>query len=293
MRWNLAVAALATFWGFVSVIVAGVTLGPLPLTVYRTGLAALALPVALAVLGRLDLLRVRTLRVPLVLSGAALAAHWWCYFETIKLAGAAVANFTVYTAPILLSVLAPMVLPESRSRVALAALVPGGGGLVLIALAGGGGGHHVRPLAIGIGLLGALTYAALVIVTKALTREIPPVTIAFWNYVVATVVLAPFLAGSSRVLPHAGELPWVLLLGVVFTALSGFFYISLLGKVTAQATGILSYIEPVSAALLTWAILGQPFGWQVAVGGALVVLAGIAIVLWEPADVVTLEAPCV
>src|SRR2546428_13927377 len=87
MRWHLAVAALATFWGFVSVIVAGVTLGPLPLTVYRTGLAALALPVALAVLGRLDLLRVRTLRVPLVLSGAALAAHWWCYFETIKLAG--------------------------------------------------------------------------------------------------------------------------------------------------------------------------------------------------------------
>src|SRR2546425_610626 len=197
MRWNLAVAALATFWGFVSVIVASVTLGPLPLTLYRTGLAALALPVALAVLGRLDLLRVRTLRVPLVLSGAALAAHWWCYFETIKLAGAAVANFTVYTAPILLSVLAPMVLPESRSRVALAALVPGGGGLVL------------------------------------------------------------------------------------------------LGKVTAQATGLLSYIEPVSAALLTWAILGQRFGWQVAVGGALVVLAGIAIVLWEPADVVTLEAPCV
>ena len=64
-------------------------------------------------------------------------------------------------------------------------------------------------------------------------------------------------------------------------------------RVTAQAIGILSYIEPVSAALLTWAILGQSFGWQVAVGGALVVLAGTMIVVLEPADVTgaPLEAP--
>jgi drug/metabolite transporter (DMT)-like permease len=54
--------------------------------------------------------------------------------------------------------------------------------------------------------------------------------------------------------------------------------------VTVQAMGILSYIEPVSAAVLTWAILGQSFGWQVAVGGALVVLAGAIVVLFEPAE---------
>jgi drug/metabolite transporter (DMT)-like permease len=46
----------------------------------------------------------------------------------------------------------------------------------------------------------------------------------------------------------------------------------------------------VSAAPLTWAILGQSFGWQVAVGGALVVLAGTMIVVLEPAEA-PLEAP--
>jgi drug/metabolite transporter (DMT)-like permease len=85
----------------------------------------------------------------------------------------------------------------------------------------------------------------------------------------------------------------VLLLGVLFTGISGYLYVFLLAHVTAQAIGILSYIEPVSAALLTWAILGQPFGWQVAVGGALVVLAGALIVLFEPAEVRPLEAPSV
>src|SRR5439155_24687235 len=148
--------------------------GPVPLSVCRTALAALALATGFALVGRLDLLSAPESRVRLLASGLFLAAHWWCYFEAIKLAGAAVANFTVYTAPILLSVLAPLVLPEGRSGVALAALLPGGAGLVLIALAGGGGGGHVRPLAIAVGLLGALTYTGLVVATKALTTSLSP-----------------------------------------------------------------------------------------------------------------------
>src|SRR5436305_6674038 len=169
MRWNLAVAALATSWGFISVIVVGVTLGPVPLSVFRTAFATLTLAAGLIAARRLDLVRVPVARSRLGLSGLLLALHWWCYFEAIKLAGAAVANFTVYTAPILLAVVAPLVLPESRSRPALVAVLPGGAGLLVIALAGGGDGGHVRPLAIAIGLLGALTYTVLVVLTKDLT----------------------------------------------------------------------------------------------------------------------------
>jgi drug/metabolite transporter (DMT)-like permease len=80
-------------------------------------------------------------------------------------------------------------------------------------------------------------------------------------------------------------------LRVVFTGISGYGYVFLLGRVTAQAMGILSYIEPVSAALLTWAILGQSFGWRVAAGGGLVVLAGAIVVLFERADIRPIEAP--
>src|SRR5207244_9676129 len=100
-----------------------------------------------------------------------LAFDWSSCFEALKLAGAAVANFTVYTAPIVLAAVAPLVLPEGRSRVALAAIVPGGAGLAIIGLAGGGGGGHVRPLAIAIGLLGALSYAVMVIMIKSLTED--------------------------------------------------------------------------------------------------------------------------
>jgi drug/metabolite transporter (DMT)-like permease len=54
--------------------------------------------------------------------------------------------------------------------------------------------------------------------------------------------------------------------------------------VTAQAIGILPYIEPVSAALLAWAVLDEALTWQIVVGGLLVIAAGATVVFLEPQD---------
>ena len=290
MRWNLAVAALAASWGFIAVIVAAVELSAEALVFYRLAIAAVTLAVALAALRRLALLRLDAHRGRTLAVGATLGLHWFLFFATIKLSSVAVGVLTVYTAPIFLAVLAPLALPERRSRVALVALVPASAGLALIALAGEGGGH-ARPLAIASGLGAALTYAVLVVGTKQLTARLPVPTIAFWIYFVASLALAPFLWGADRVLPEAAEIGYVLLLGAVFTALSGFIYVTLLARVTAQAIGVLAYIEPVSAALLAWAILEQPLGWAIAAGGGLIIAAGLAVVVYEPAEPPSLELP--
>ena len=291
MRWNLAVAALAASWGFIAVIVAGVDLDAEVLVFYRLALAAVALALGLLVFRRLDLFRLPTLRLATIVVGVGLAAHWLLFFLTIKLASVAVAVLTVYTAPIFLAVLAPLVLPEPRSRAALAALVPASVGIALIALNGGDEGARARPLALATGLAAAITYAALVIGTKYLSARLPVATIEVWYFSVAALVLAPLLVRADRVLPDATELAYVLLLGVLFTAVSGLVYVWLLSRVTAQAVGILAYLEPVSAALLAWAILGQSLGSAVVLGGALVVVAGVLVVLSEPADAASVEAP--
>jgi drug/metabolite transporter (DMT)-like permease len=209
--------------------------------------------------------------------------HWYLFFETIKLSSVAVAVLTVYTAPVFLALLAPLFLPERRSRIALAALVPAAVGLVLMST-WGSPATHARPLAIATGIGAALTYALLVIGTKRLRARMGPVTITAWSYGIAALALSPFLARAGQVVPQGSELFYVLLLGIVFTALSGYLYVSLLAHVTAQAVGILAYLEPVSAAVLAWALLGQPLGRQVLVGGALVVAAGVLVVLREPVE---------
>jgi drug/metabolite transporter, DME family len=283
VRWNLAVAALAASWGLIAVIVRKVDLDAQVLAFYRLAFAALTLLLVAAVLRRLPVLRLERDRLRIAGLGVLLAAHWFVYFAAIKLSSVAVAVLMVYTAPIVIAVLAPLVLPETRSRIALVALVPAASGLALVALGGEGGGH-VRPLALAAGLAAAISYALLVIFTKQVAMRVPVLAVTFWVYTIASAAIAPLLLAASRVVPTGRELPALLALGIVFTALSGYLYISLLRRVTAQAVGILSYIEPVSAALLAWALLDEQLGWQTALGGALVIAAGLLVVFLEPAD---------
>lgn len=282
MRWNLAVAGLASSWGFIAVIVAGVDLPAEALVFHRLVLAALALLAGFALVRRLDLIRVPIFGRQLVVIGVLLGAHWFLFFQTIKLSSVAVAVLLVYTAPIAIALVAPLVLTERRSLVALVATLPASAGVALIGLAGDGEAE-LRPLALATGLGAALTYAALVLATKHVTASLPPPTITFWSYLVAALTVAPFVVGGGRLLPRDGEIGYVVLLGVVFTALSGFAYVWLLRRVTAQAVAVLSYIEPVSAALLAWAILGESIGWEVVVGGLLIVAGGLTVVVREPA----------
>ena len=290
MRANLALALLASSWGFISVIVAGLDLEGEALAFYRLALASAALAAGLALLGRFDLFQLPVLRVRTVLVGVLLGAHWLLFFVTIKLSSVAVAVLTVYTAPVFLAALAPLVLPERRSRIALAALVPASVGIALIGLAAGEA-ERLRPLGVATGIAAAFSYAILVIGTKHLAARLPVPTIEVWYFTVAALVLAPFLAAGDRVLPRADEVGYLVLLGVVFTAASGLAYVWLLARVTAQAAGVLSYLEPVSAALLAWAILGEPITAGIAAGGILVVGAGVLVVLLEPPDAVPGEPP--
>jgi drug/metabolite transporter (DMT)-like permease len=276
-------AALAASWGFTSIIVAHVDL-PAPVLVFlRTAIAAGAVVALLALTGHAGELRVPRHRGAVALTGVTLALHWLLFFETIKLSSVAVALVTVYTGPVLLAFFAPLVLPEARNRVAVAALVPALVGVGLIALAGGDA-ERPRPLAIVLGLGAAAFYALLTILLKRLSTELPAATVQVWSAVVAAILSAPFLLFAERVAPHGGEIVYVLLLGALSTGASWLVYLRLLPHVPAQTVGVVSYLELVSAALLAWVLLGQAIGWNVAAGGVLIVAAGVTVVLAEPRE---------
>ena len=88
----------------------------------------------------------------------------------------------------------------------------------------------------------------------------------------------------------AGEWAAVLVLGIGLTGLSTLAYASLLRHTTAQAAGILTFLEPVSAVVLAWAFLGESLSPQALLGGVLVLLAGLAVVALEPAEQPVSEA---
>jgi drug/metabolite transporter (DMT)-like permease len=291
VRWNLALAGLAASWGFVAVLVAAVDLGAGPLSFLRLALAAVVLAGVAAVCGRWRVLRPDGRLPGLVVLGIVQAAHWLLFFEAIKLGSVALAVLTFATAPVFIAVLAPAALPEPLSNVALGSVVPAAIGLWLVV--GGGAGDGARSWALAAGLGSALTYAVLVVLSKRLLlTRVQPLTVAFWDCAVGALALAPFLIASDRALP-AGDGEWgaVLLLGIVFTGFSTLLYAGLLRRVTAQAAGILTFLEPVAAVLLAALFLDESVSARTVAGGALVLLAGIAVVALEPADAPVTEAP--
>ena len=85
MRWKVCVAALAASWGFISIVVAKVDLDVSVLVFYRLSLAVLTVGLGLALARRAELLRLPKRRGAIVALGLILAAHWFLYFETIKI----------------------------------------------------------------------------------------------------------------------------------------------------------------------------------------------------------------
>jgi drug/metabolite transporter (DMT)-like permease len=281
MRWKVALSGLAASWGFIAVLVSAVSLGAGALAFLRLAIAAATLGL-IAALGRQSV-RPGTAFRALVLLGVLQAAHWVLFFEAVKLGSVALAVLTFYTAPILLGAFAPMFLPERTSRIAIAALPVGAVGIGLVAISGDDGGSFSLG-AVAAGLGSAVTFAALVVVSKRLLDDgTPPLTVAFWDCVVGAIALSPALLFVDRIVP-SGLADWssVLALGVVFTGLSTLVYAVVLRHVTAQAAGILTFLEPVAAVILAAIFLDDSITLAMLVGGALVIVAGIAVVVLDP-----------
>ena len=291
MRWKLALGALTASWGFIAVLVAAVDLGAEPLAFWRLALAAGTLALGAVVVGRPGLLSPGRRLPALALLGAVQGAHWLLFFLAVKHGSVALAVLTFYAAPLVLAVAAPLVLPERWSAPVLGAATIGAVGIALIALGGSDGEASAWAVAAGLG--SAATYAALVVLSKRLLlAETPPLTVAFWDCFVGALVVAPVLLLADRILPTgAGEWGAVLALGIVLTGISTLVYVVLLRHVSAQAAGVLTFLEPVAGVLLAWALVSEePGGWTIA-GGGLVLAAGLAVVLLEPSETRIADAP--
>src|SRR5919109_186419 len=147
------------------------------------------------------------------------------------------------------------------------------------------------PLLLGLGRLGALVPRTHRLQLLGVALLLAAHWVLFFETIKRASVAAAVLLGSGRALPSASEWPAVVVLGSLLTAVLGVLYVRLLREVTAQAAGLLSYLEPVSAPLLAWAILGEAVGWQGAVGGPAVLLGGALLVLDEGGGGVAAEAP--
>jgi len=262
----------------ISILVREVPLPALTLVFWRVALGAVAVAIGLVLTGRRASLRPPP-RAVLAL-GLLLAVHWAFYFASIRATSIASANLVTYANPILVALLAPALIGEKVPRVSVLALLASVAGILVIGVWGPTSGTGaVKAGGIVLATLAAVSYAGLILGLKRWAGGVDLGSIALWHCTLAAVVLSPAAFTSAYGALDVREVLYVVLLGVVLTGASDLVYLTALRSVPATSAGILAYMEPVSAALLAVALLGEQLTWAVILGGGLIVAGGAAVVV--------------
>ena len=272
----------AVVWGTLGVFAKAIykyDLDPLVLVTMRAGIAFAALLVimlfrspGLLKVERRDIIDFAYIGV------VGIALEYWVYFETLKRTSSSVASILLYTAPVFVTAGAAAFFGERITRRGLAAL-----GVVLIGGFLVAGGLEARFFAqdragVLFGIASALTYAAYTLLSKRTLPKYGSWTTVLYAFGFGTVLLA--LASGPRLaqlmtVPFEG---WMLMLGLALgpTLLSYGLYVKSLEYIEASRATVVCMMEPVTASILGFLLLGERLaGWQLV--GALLVLGGVGV----------------
>jgi DME family drug/metabolite transporter len=276
----LLVLAAGVLWGTVgpAQVLAGSDAGPVAIggaRIFSGGVILAAL--ALVTDRRAFLTLGRRAWGPVAAASAATGIFQAAFFSAVDRTGAAVATAVVFgLAPVSTGLCERLVLGTRLSRRWWAGTACAVGGVALLMVPGSA--VHVDPAGIGLSLMGGTCFGVYTVSAKVLTGR---------NAGMAAAVSVTLLAGGAALLPWTlAALPalaeprsavLVAWLGIAATAAAYMFFVTGLGGVAAATAGTLSLAEPLVAAVLAIAVLGERMSVPVA-AGSLLLLGGLFVV---------------
>jgi DME family drug/metabolite transporter len=218
------------------------------------------------------------------LGGAMVALFEVAYQFGIAGAGVAGAAALLYTAPVMVALVAKPLLGEKLTplRFALAVVVMIGAAMTVMGKSGTGTTSAIALPSVIVGVIGGVLAAVSYATTTVLARWTVPrygsYRMLFWEALGGIVILAV-------VLPLAGHAPapppttagWLYLIALAAggVVLANFLFFAGVRRIEATPTAVAATIEPVVGALLAFLLLSQGLtivGWV----GLLMVVGGVA-----------------
>jgi drug/metabolite transporter (DMT)-like permease len=209
----------------------------------------------------------------LLLLGVADAGSVGFYFAAIARGPVAVAVLTHYLAPLIVTLVAPLLLGEKRSRRVMVAAPASLLGLALLVWRPG---EPVALVTAGLGAASAFFYAAFVFAAGRAGRSFTPQAVTALHALVSAGVVLLLFGGDAIPAAAPGALRVAvgsLLCGLLATSL----FFKGVTLVPSAVAGALTYLEPLTAALVGWAVFGEGLSALQLVGGAVVLASGVAV----------------
>lgn len=292
----LAVSGGALLWGTTGVAVSIIHdrsgLSAVTIGWYRVAIAAVVIAAVLHRRLRPALHAVRRHPIALLVSGAGFGAYQALYFVGVQDVGVSVSTLvSLGVAPVALAAGAAV----ARRRVppvgSLAVLACAVAGLALVSLRPGSGVGAPHPL---VGVLASIAsglgYAAITVLSRRMST-LDPLVLTGVTSTIAALVLLPFAVASGLAGPHdAISAGWLGYIGVVPTVAAYWLFYRGLRTTPSEVAGVLTLLEPLTAAVLAAIVVHEALSAWGVVGGLLMLVAVAALYVRRPTPDIT-EVP--
>ena len=280
-KWMLVGSML--MFGTIGIFRRQIPLSSSVIALARAVLGTLFLLFLMAVKGSRPSVKAVTANLPaLLVSGVLIGFNWILLFEAYQYTSVAVATLCYYTAPVLVILVSPVFLKEKLTGKKLVCVAAALAGMVLVSgVAGadvteGVGSSEWKGILLGLGA--AALYAAIMILNKKI-RDIPAIDKTVVQLAAAGVVLLPYTwftedISAIRLTPEVGLL--LVIVGVVHTGIGYAMYFGSMKALRAQTVALFSYIDPVTAILLSALLLNERMGAAQMAGAVLILCAAVA-----------------
>jgi drug/metabolite transporter (DMT)-like permease len=278
------IAASALILGTSATLIQISTMPAALLVVLRMALAGIVLGILFLKTGGVEEVRRSGHFRRMVLTGFVVALELICYFASIRLANVTVGVSLEYMAPVYVALLAPLVLRTRRQAVDLVAVGVAVAGMALLVLPGlalGEGSTSIPGIV--FGLLAGLMFALAMMLIKSMGSDVRGSTFALFFCAGSVLLLTPLAVWQTVVTHYSITVTdtWIVVVsGLVYTALCFSLFTDGIRHVRVEHAGIIGYLEPVTSPLWAFLLIGESPPWTTYAGGALIVAAGILVIVF-------------
>ena len=193
----------------------------------------------------------------LIPSGIAMAFNWICLFEAYRFTGVAVGTLCYYMAPVIVVILSPVFLKEKLTAINVTSVLAAVVGAVLISGVVSGSAKSAKGIL--LGLAAAALYSTVVMINK-FVKNLSPIETTFVQLLTAAVTMIPYILLTEDITTFVFDrrsVIFTLIVGIFHTGIVYMIYFSSVQKIPAQTTAVFSYIDPVTAIILSAVVLGE------------------------------------
>lgn len=203
----------------------------------------------------------------ILLSGLFMGLHWLTYFYALKLSNVAIGMLSLFTYPIITSILEPIILRTRFQKIHLVLgllVIPG-----IYFLIPNFDFNNDYSKALALGIISAIFYSLRNIITKTKVNEYNGSILMFYQLIIISIIFTPFNFIIDTDI--TAQIPEIILLALLTTAIGHTWFINSFKNFTVTSASIISSIQPVYGIIIGIVFLREYPETKTIIGGLFII----------------------